>query len=415
MTDEAPLATRPDAVATAPRAGERPLRVYVVAGEASGDSHGAELVRALRELDPTIEVRGLGGPRLIAAGVPSRIDFVAHAAMGLLPVLKKWRFFARTLRETVEELERDPPDVLVPIDYPGFNLRLARRARGLGIHVCFYVAPQRWAWAPWKTKGVVAAVDHLLCLFPFEKPFFEKHGLPTTHVGHPIFDALRAEKTQPGFREVVGASPTDPIVALLPGSRAAQIAANFPHMLRAARIVAGREPRVRFVVPCANPAVRELVTEIVAREGAGVPLSVVDGRARELVRRARLAIVTSGTTTLELLYHEVPMVVVYRGLGFEGFIMPWFRRFFVHVPYISLVNILAGREVVPELITNAWEPEDLAALALDLLRDGRARKRCLGKLETLKREVSALGASRAAAEVILAAARARRVARNPGS
>jgi lipid-A-disaccharide synthase len=388
---------------------EKPLRIYVVAGEASGDSHGAELVRALRELDPNVEVRGLGGPRLIEAGVPSRMDFVAESVMGIIPVVKKFPFFRRVLRETLDELVLDPPDVLVPIDYPGFNLRLARSARKSGIFVCYYVAPQRWAWAAWKTKKVRKAVDHLLCLFAFEKPFFERHGIPSTHVGHPIFDALRAERNRPGFRETIGVGPTDPIVALLPGSRAHEIEANLPTMVEAARAVHARASDARFLIPCANPNLRSAIEGIVARWGQGLPVLVVDGQSREIARRARVAIVTSGTATLELLFHEVPMVVVYRA---NGFLVRMFRRHFMSVRHASLVNILAGdRDLVPEFLGDEWNAEELAASTVDLLRDGRARKRCLAKLETLKREVSARGASRLAAEVVLDAAARRRAAK----
>ena len=411
MTSESLPATTPPITPTpAPQAGSRGPRIFIVAGEASGDSHGAELVRALRELDPTVEVRGLGGPALMAAGMPSKIDFVAHSAMGVIPVIRKLGFFRRMLQETGDELVRDPPDVLVPIDYPGFNLRLAKAAREAGIFVCYYVAPQRWAWGEWKTRKLVRAVDHLLCLFPFEKPFFERFGIPTTFVGHPIFDALRAERNRAGFRESVGAGPTDPIVALLPGSRAQEIELNLPHMLEAARVVHAREADARFLVPCANPGLRGLIEATVASHGAGLPVSIVDGHAREIARRARVAAVTSGTATLELLFHEVPMVVVYRG---NDLAIRFVRRFLMRLPHISLVNILAGREIVKELVGGAWHAEDLATELLLVFREGRARKRCLGRLETLKREVSARGASKAAAEVILAAASARRLARNP--
>lgn len=384
---------------------EGPLtRIFIVAGEASGDSHGAELVRALRALDPDVQVECLGGPALVAAGAPSPFDFVEHATMGFIPVVKKLPFFTRTLRETAERLERDPPDVLVPIDYPGFNLRLAKRARAAGIFVCYYVSPQVWAWAPWRIKKVARAVDHMMCLFPFEKTFYEQKGVPVTHVGHPIFDALRAEPRRPGFREEMGAAPSDPIVALLPGSRELEITQNLPVMIDAARAVLTRVPDARFLVPCAHARLRPSIDAIVAAQGQGLPVTVLDGKAREVARRARVAIVTSGTATLELLFHEVPMVVVYRSPHIRTTLV---RKYLMTIPWISLVNILANRDAVPEFVGAKWTSDDAATACAELLRDGRARKKCLATLRNLKREVAAPGASLRAARTILAIAQDR--------
>jgi lipid-A-disaccharide synthase len=267
-------------------------RIFLVAGEASGDSHAAELVHALKELDPTVQCESLGGPLLAAAGAPTSMDFVAHATMGLFPVLKKLPFFTRMLKETAERLAKDPPDVLVPVDYPGFNLRLSRKARALGIPVCYYVSPQVWAWAPWRVKKIARSVDHMMCLFPFEKTFYEKHGVAVTHVGHPIFDALRAEKKIAGFRDEVGVAPTDPIVALLPGSREHEIEQNLPPMLDAARAILERAKDARFLVPCANPRLRPLIDQMA--QASELAETESKGQAREIAGRSRLNDLTSG-------------------------------------------------------------------------------------------------------------------------
>lgn len=381
-------------------------RVFLVAGEASGDSHAAELVHALKALDPTVRVESLGGPLLDAAGAKTPMDFVAHATMGLFPVLKKLPFFTRMLRETTERLEKDPPDVLVPVDYPGFNLRLSKKAKALGIPVCYYVSPQVWAWAPWRVKKIARAVDHMMCLFPFEKTFYEKHGVNVTHVGHPIFDALKGEKKIAGFRDAVGVAPTEPVVALLPGSRAHEIEKNLPPMLDAAGAIAARVSPTRFLVPCANARLREAIDACVAAARATAPdlqVLVLDGQAREIARRARVALVTSGTATLELLFHEVPMVVLYRASQFKWDLA---RRFLLTIPWISLVNILADREVVQEFVGEKWTSDEVAEHAVQLLRDGRARKKMLGRLHDLKKDVALYGASKRAAEVVLAVARA---------
>ncbi|HZV00513.1 MAG TPA: lipid-A-disaccharide synthase [Planctomycetota bacterium] len=377
-----------------------PVKVFLVAGESSGDSHAAELVRALRELDPTVRCESLGGPLLEAAGAPTPFDFVAHATMGFVPVLKKLPFFRRALAETVERLAKDPPHVLVPVDYPGFNLRLAKKAKDLGIPVCYYVSPQVWAWAGWRVKKIARSVDHMMCLFPFEKTFYESHGVPVTHVGHPIFDAMRAEKRAAGFREQLGVAPTEPIVALLPGSREFEIDENLPLMLEVAKAIAARAPDARFVVPCAHEKLRPRIDALV--QASGVVAQVLDGQAREVGRRARVALVTSGTATLELLFHEVPMVIVYAASQLKVNLV---RKFLVKLQWIGLVNILGGKDVVPEFIGNGHPRDEVAKAAIELLRDGRARKKTLARLQDLKREVAGPGASRRAAEVVLALAR----------
>jgi lipid-A-disaccharide synthase len=246
----------------------------------------------------------------------------------------------------------------------------------------------------------------MMCLFPFERGLYEAHGVAVTHVGHPIFDALRAERTTPAFRESVGARAQDPLVALLPGSREHEVALNLPVMLEAARAVLARRGDVRFLVPCAHDDLRAGIERLTAEHGRGLPITVLDGHAREVARRARVAIVTSGTATLELLYHEVPMIVVYRTGQLRYALV---RRFLLTVKSISLVNILADREIVPEFVGGSWSADDVARACVELLRDGRARKRCLAKLHELRREVVTPRASLRAAEVVLGAARSRAI------
>jgi lipid-A-disaccharide synthase len=241
----------------------------------------------------------------------------------------------------------------------------------------------------------------MMCLFPFEKTFYEGHGVPVTHVGHPIFDALRGEKKIAGFREEVGASPTDPIVALLPGSREKEIEQNLPLMLDAARAILERAPDARFLVPCANEKLRSRIEGLAAPRG--LPVTVLDGLAREVARRARVALVTSGTATLELLFHEVPMVVLYRANQLK---LDLARRFLLTVKWISLVNILADNQVVDEFVGEDWSSDDVARCAIELLRDGRARKKMLARLHELKKDVAMSGASKRAASVVLSVARA---------
>lgn len=379
----------------------RPLRVFICAGEHSGDSHGAALAKRLRQRAPDVVLQGLGGPLMREAGVDLALDFVQHAAMGLLPVLKKLRFFSRTLAETAERLRADPPDVLVPIDYPGFNLRLAARARQAGIRVCYYVSPQVWAWRPGRIHRIARSVDHMMTLFPFEVALYERVGVPCTFVGHPLFDELRTRRPSPAFRAGLGLAPDVPLLGLLPGSRRQEVERNLPLQLRAAALVAREEPRVRFAAPVAQPSLRPLVEGLVAEHAPGLPLSVLDGKASDIARVARAAICASGTATLELLHYECPMVVVYQGTWAQELLV----RPLLTTPWIGLVNILGQREVCPEFASARDTSADVARAALGLLGNGKARKRCLSAMRSLRREVDEKGIHGRAADTVLAVAR----------
>ncbi|MBX3469128.1 MAG: lipid-A-disaccharide synthase [Planctomycetes bacterium] len=388
----------------------RPLRVFISAGEHSGDSHGAALAKRLRQRAPDVVIEGLGGPLMREAGVELRMDFVQHAAMGLLPVLKKLPLFRGVLRETAAHLRAHPPDVLVPIDYPGFNLRLSGRAREAGVPVCYYVSPQVWAWRPGRIHRISRLVDHMMTLFPFEVPLYEAVGVPCTFVGHPLFDELRTRRPSPAFRAGLGLAPDVPLLGLLPGSRRQEVERNLPLELRAAALVAKEDPRVRFAVPVAQPSLRPLVEGLVAEHAPGVPIAVLDGKASDIARVARAAICASGTATLELLHYECPMVIVYQGTWAQELLV----RPLLITKWIGLVNILAQKEVCPEFAGARDASPDIARAALGLLGHGRARKRCLTAMKALRRDVDRKGIHGRAAETVLAVARARAAAHPSG-
>lgn len=379
----------------------RPLRIFISAGEHSGDSHGAALAKRLRQRHPDVQLEGLGGPLMAEAGVKLRMDFVQHAAMGLIPVLKKLRFFNAVLAETVDHLRADPPDVLVPIDYPGFNLRLAARARRSGVRVCYYVSPQVWAWRPGRIHKIARAVDHMMVLFPFEVPLYERVGVPCTFVGHPLFDELRTRKPSPAFRAGLGLAPDVPLLGLLPGSRRQEVERNLPLQLRAAVRVAAADARVRFAIPVAQPSLRPLVEGLVAAHAPGLPIAVLDGKASDVARVARAAICASGTATLELLHYECPMVIVYQATWAQELLV----RPLLITPWIGLVNILAQKEICPEFASARDTSAEVAQAALGLLGSGRARKRCLSAMRALRRAVDQKGIHGRAADTVLSVAR----------
>ncbi|MEZ6184665.1 MAG: lipid-A-disaccharide synthase [Planctomycetota bacterium] len=380
---------------------ERPLRVFISAGEHSGDSHGAALAKRLREREPDIVLQGMGGPRMQEAGVEIPFDFVEHAAMGLVKVLKKLPFFRQALKDTAARLIADPPDVLVPIDYPGFNLRLSGKARQAGIQVAYYVSPQVWAWRPGRIHRIARLVDHMMVLFPFEEALYQAVGVPCTFVGHPLFDELRTRKRSPAFRDGLGLAPDTPLLGLLPGSRRQEVERNLPLELRAAKLVAQERPDVRFAIPVAQPSLRELTEQLVAEHAPDLPIQVLEGYASDVARVSRAALCASGTATLELLHYECPMVVIYQATRSQAI----FVKRLLTTKWIGLVNVLAQREICPEFADHKDRSAEIAQAALGLLGSGKARKECLTRMRNLKREVDVKGAHPRAAETVLRLAR----------
>lgn len=383
----------------------RPLRVFICAGEHSGDSHGAALAKRLRQRDPTIELRGLGGPLMEAAGVDLRLDFVEHAAMGILPVVKKLPFFTRMLKETAAYLAEWQPDVLVPIDYPGFNLRLSGRARRAGVKVAYYVSPQVWAWRPGRIHRIARLVDHMMVLFPFEAPLYESVGVPCTFVGHPLFDELRTRRPSPAFRADLGLDPATPLLGLLPGSRQHEVDKNLDLILRAAQRVKEQLPEVSFALALAKESLRPAIDAGLARY-PDLAVEVLPGKASDIARVARAAITVSGTATLELLHYDCPMVVVYQLNPAQA----WLGKRLLTTRWIALVNVLAQREICPEYVVAGDVSEAVAKDALGLLRSGRARKRCLTQMANLRRAVDVKGSHQVAADTVFRLAQERRAA-----
>lgn len=360
-----------------------PLRYYLIAGEASGDLHGAGLVRELRRLDPQAVIRGWGGERMAAAGAEIVKDYRELAFMGFVEVVKNLGTILRNFRECRRDIEAFAPDRIVLIDYPGFNLRMAKWARPRGYDITYYISPQLWAWHSSRVRQVKKNVDRMLVILPFEEAFYAEYGVKATFVGHPLLDVI--EPTGPG-------SGTH--VALLPGSRSQEISRTLPVMLEAA----ASRPAERYVIAAApgqNPSVyRELV------EGNPSPpnVEVVTGDTYGILGGARAALVTSGTATLETALFGVPQVVCYRG----GALNYWLARRLVadRIKYISLVNLVMDAEVVPELIQDELTPERLG-MELDKILNGDQRGEQRRQLLRLRQKLGSGGAARRAATAIV--------------
>lgn len=377
-----------------------PLKVFFIAGEASGDAHAASVVRELRGMEPGLEIRALGGPELTNLGVPSRLDFTVHAVMGVIPVLKNLPTFMRLLNETRNEILEWQPDVVVPVDFPGFNLRISRMVKAKGVSVCFYVSPQVWAWSPGRIHKIKRSVDHMMVLFDFEKALYEAIDAPVTFVGHPLFEALSKEHKRSNLRTDLGFKSHEVMVGLLPGSRAREIEGILPELVAAARIIAEKHPEVVFVVPIAGSFLERRVHEIIAERGHDLRIQTTAGRAHEVMARARVALTASGTATLELAYYLTPMVIVYKVTWLQKRLIP-----LLNLGYIGLVNILFGKELCLEFLDRRDRSEDIAAEALRLLKNGKRRKEVISGLRHVKQRVAVKGPARRAAKCILGVAR----------
>ncbi|MBI4615172.1 MAG: lipid-A-disaccharide synthase [Planctomycetes bacterium] len=392
-----PILTPSPSVST--DAGRRGSSVFIVAGEESGDLHAADLVRELLRLDPGLAVAALGGRRMAAAGARVLYPLVDElAVMGFLPVLAKLPKVGRILDETYSHLERIRPDALILVDYPGFNLYLARYARRHGIPVLYYIVPQLWAWGHWRLGRVRRRVDRMLVIFPFEEEFYRSRGIDARFVGHPLMDQLARFRPDPEFDRRHGLGEADRVFGLLPGSRSHEIAGVLPVELAAARRILAEIPGARFFLGLAKEKHRPLVETLLA--AGGVSATVLAGGAREIMSRSEVCLVTSGTATVETAWFGTPLVILYRIGRFARLVAR--SPFGIKTRHIGMVNILAGREVAPEFLMVGDESERVARAALALARGGPGRASCLEGLAEVRRRLDKPDASRRAAEEVLA-------------
>jgi lipid-A-disaccharide synthase len=364
-----------------------PRDLLVVAGEASGDLHGARLLSELRRRVPDLNVFGLGGDEMRAAGLQPVAHSSEISVVGITEVLKILPRAREVFADLLREVERRKPPLAVLIDFPDFNLRLAKELKGRGLEVVYYISPQVWAWRRGRIKTIARLVDRMLVLFPFEADFYREHGVDVVHVGHPLVDEVPV-LPQAWDREEPAGGPFR--VALLPGSRRSEVEALLPTLLAAARRLADRLPvEVRIIKAPTIPA--ELLDEAV--ELAGLPVEIVAADRFAAIADSHLAICASGTATLEVGLLGTPMIMVYRLASWTYAL----ARLMVRLPNISLVNLVLGRRVVPELIQGEANPERIAAEAERLLTDAGERNRMREALAGVRVRLGEGGASRRAA------------------
>jgi len=371
--------------------------ILIVAAEASADLHAARALEELRKIRPDIRAFGVGGPCLRAAGLETLYPAEDLNVMGIAEVLPKIPRILAVLHGMREAAARRRPAVALLVDSPDFNLRLAKHLKRQGVKVVYYISPMIWAWRRGRARQIAKVVDRMLCILPFEERFYEGTGVSARFVGHPF-----AERTLPGdpasYRVALGLPAGRITIALLPGSRSREIERIFPAMLEAAERIQERHPDVQFVVPVAITLREEALRPALARH-ATLDVRLVAGRADEVVGASDAALVKSGTSTLETALMQRPMVVVYK----MAWLSYWVARLLVRMSHFALVNILAGRTVVPELLQQEASPERMAAEIERLLSDPGARRAQLDGLAEVRRALGEPGAARRVAEEIAGA------------
>ncbi|MBZ4335387.1 lipid-A-disaccharide synthase [Corallococcus interemptor] len=372
-----------------------PPRILVVAGEASGDTHASELVAALQALRPDLTFFGMGGARLAARGVELIHDAREVSVMGITEVLPRIPRILRIMKDLAQAAEERRPDCAILVDIPDFNLRLAKKLKALGIPVAYYVSPMIWAWRRGRVRTIQRLVDRMLCILPFEEDFYREAGVPARYVGSPVLEQMPPSASAREFRQRLGLPEDAPTLALLPGSRMSEIRRILPTLVGAAKQLVSERPGLQVVVPVAPTIAKE---EILSRfEGSGVTPVLVDGRAPEVVGASDAAVVASGTAVLEAGLMERPLVVVYR----VSLVTYWVGRLMLKVAFVSLINLLAGRRVVPELLQGEMTPENIASEVRRVWLPGAPRDAMVQGLAEVRGRLGEVGAAHRAAQTVL--------------
>ncbi|MBK8184042.1 MAG: lipid-A-disaccharide synthase [Candidatus Competibacteraceae bacterium] len=357
------------------------MHIALVAGELSGDLLGSGLIAALKERYPQARFSGIGGPGMVGQGLQTLVPLERLAVMGLVEVLRHLPELFKIRRQLYQQYRTDPPHVFIGIDAPDFNLGLERRLRAGGIPTVHYVSPSVWAWRPWRVRKIARAVDLMLTLLPFEAAFYQKHGVPVCHVGHPLADLIPLESDRQAARGLLAVKyPLDaPVVALLPGSRMGEVGRMGALFLETAQWLSAQHPNLRFLMPAATARLYEVLTALQTERTPSLPLTVVRGCAREVMAAADVVLLASGTAALEAMLLKRPMVVAYRVAPLTA----WIARRLVTVAYFSLPNLLAGKELTPEFFQEAATVENLGSAVLRWLDDANARRTVVAEFEAL--------------------------------
>ena len=370
------------------------MTIYFVAGEVSADNHGAAVMRSLRVLDPELKFIGRGGPQMQQVAGAQFKNWIGDAAvLGLWEVLRNYGYFREQFRQTLNEIQESKPDAVVLIDYPGFNLRLARALRRQSHRhkTVYYISPQVWAWNRGRIKKMARFIDLVLCIFPFETDLYAASGLRAVFVGHPMIERLETQK--------IDTHRNQNLIGLFPGSRSREVRKIFPVMIEAARRLLQLNPTLRFHVAAASEELAREMNEILRAEQLADrhPIEIAVGQTAAIMQRAFVGIVASGSATLEAAYFGMPFVLIYK-VAWPTYVA---ARLVVNVNFLGMPNLLAAKEVVPEFIQHEAKPDAIVKAVRLLMEDSPARDRMISDFDRISSKLGGTGASERAAQAIL--------------
>jgi lipid-A-disaccharide synthase len=368
-------------------------RVAIIAGEASGDQHGAKLVKAMQNKNPALSFMGIGGPELRQAGVRILMDAAELTVVGITEVFSRLPSILRGMSTFKKALKIHQPDLLILIDFPDFNLRIAAAAKKLGIPVLYYVSPQIWAWRQSRVKRIKRLVDHMAVILPFEQQFYAENDVPATFVGHPLLDT----PLPPAEKALMAGDEGQTTIGLVPGSRENEIARHLPVMLDTADILKDRLKHATFIISHARSVERKQLEAIVAGHPCRVNVEIISDGIETVFERSDVLVAASGTVTLQAAIHGVPMVIIYK-VSPISFML---GRALVRVPFIGLANLVAGRKLVPEYVQNDANAENIASALQDMLSDRDQLAELKKQLVELRDVMGGPGASERVAELAI--------------
>jgi lipid-A-disaccharide synthase len=375
-------------------------KILMVAGEASGDLHGAHLMEAIHQIDPGIQFLGVGGENLERKGM--KILYPSHSlsVVGITEALFKLKTVLKALQVLKKFLDRERPDLIILIDFPEFNLRLAKVAHRKGIPVCYYISPQVWAWRPGRVKLIAQRVKKMIVFFPFEVPLYKAAGVDVEWVGHPLLDIVKPTLSREAAFKQFGLDPKQKTIGLLPGSRVHEVERLLPPLLASAELLQKEISGLQFVIPLASGLNEK--TFLPWMSNSPVPVKLIEGWTYDVMNISELLITASGTATLEGAILGKPMIIVYK----VSLLSSWVGRALIRVNHIGLVNLVAGKEIAPELIQGDVTPERIAEEVLRILKDSALRQRITEAMAQVRQNLGEPGAAQRAARIVISMLRA---------
>ncbi len=372
-----------------------PKRIMIIAGESSGDFHSASLILALKKINPEIEISGIGGQRMRAAGADIYFDISELSIIGFTDVLKNLRKIKKVFNALLEKIDATSPNAVVLVDYPGFNLKLAQELKKRKIPVIYYISPQIWAWWRGRIKTIRRFVDKMIVVFKFEEALYKDYGIDVSFVGHPLLDKAQPTLSRQDFLNRLGLSLQKRTIGIAPGSRKMEIERILPILLESAKLIKDKLPQVQFVLLKAPGLVREIFESKIRKYE--FPIALCENQTYDFLECCDFVLVSSGTATLETAIMQKPMIVVYK-VSFLNWLI---AKPLIRLPFIGLVNVVAGKEVVPEFIQYKARPRLIAEKTIEILTNQAALTNVKAELEKVRKSLGSSGASQKAAQIIL--------------